>query len=146
MPKFETINTTLQDGAQFDKFLKYLPFQNFIKDDLEIVEVFESKGKEIVQLDKKEWVEKLKSAISGIGEVEQTLADKYEEEKQRNDELQERLEKLEKLLNQPKELPKIKADVKSDELEGARRLYSEKTGKKPYHGWDVETLKQKINE
>ena len=46
MPKFETINTTLEDGAQFDKFLKYLPFHNFIKDELEIISVIED-GKEI---------------------------------------------------------------------------------------------------
>lgn len=143
MPKFETIDTTLQDGVQFEKFLKYLPYQNFIKDNLEIVRVIED-GKEI---DKSKWNDLLINAVKSIGKTEPSLADKYEGEKKRNDELQERLDRLEKLLNEPKEMPKIQAKVESSEdIEALRAEYAEKIGKRAYHGWDAETLKQKINE
>ena len=143
MPKFETINTTLQDGVQFEKFLKYLPYQNFIKDELEVVKVFDGEK----ELDKADWVNALKDAIKDIGKEEPTLADKYELEKKRNDELQERLLRLETLLNEPKELPKKEPKVETaDDIESLRAAYKEKVGKKAYFGWDAETLKQKINE
>lgn len=39
--------------------------------------------------------------------------------------------------------PKVE---QSDDLAAARAEYTEKMGKRPFHGWDVETLRKKIAE
>lgn len=143
MPKFETISTTLEDGAQYGKFIKYLPYQNFIPNDLEIVKVTKD-GKEI---DKSKWEAILKETVNQMTKVEPSLGEKYEAEKQRNDDLQSRLEMLEKMLNKPKEIEPIEPEVSQTEtIDTVRDQYFEKVGKKAYHGWDIETLKQKMKE
>lgn len=144
MPKFETIDTTLEDGAQFNKFIKYLPYQNYIPSDLEIVKVVKDKE----EIDKTDWQKVLNSAIGGMTKVEPTIEEKYNSEKARNDELLERLAKLEAMLepkNQLIESIEPKIEIKLSELDQLREEYQEKVGKRPYHGWDIETLKQKIN-
>jgi hypothetical protein len=138
MPKFETINTTVEDGSQFVKFIKYLPFRSFIPKDLGIVKVVED-GKEI---DKTKWVKALSEAVSNMTKIEPTITEKYETEKRRNDELNERLIALEEKLGKDTENP---APVNVD-MEELKKAYTEKTGKKPYYGWDAETLTKKINE
>lgn len=40
----------------------------------------------------------------------------------------------------------VAAAPEADPLDAARELYSEVVGKRPYHGWDVETLNAKIAE
>lgn len=137
MPKFETVDTTLEDGAEFSNFLKYLPMKNFISDELKIVSVMED-GKEI---EKSKWEKMLIDIVQNIDKVEPTIDEKYESEKRRNDELEARLQELEKMIPKKAELKPERND-----LTELKKRYTEKTGKKPYHGWDAETLNQKINE
>lgn len=139
MPKFETIDTTLQDGVEFEKFLRYLPMKNFMLDKLKIVSVIED-GKEI---DKSKWETMLGYVINGMTKQEATLEEKYALEKQRNDQLEARMAELEKMI--PKKASvKQEQGQEQDELSDLRVSYTEKTGKKPFHGWDEKTLKQKI--
>lgn len=147
MPKFEVINIALEDGAQFEKFLKYLPYKGYILDDLKVVEATANGEK----IDTLKWQKRIDAKISEMGTVEETLHDKYEKEKRRNDDLESRLKELENLMSgEVKQLPKIEAKVESteetDEISELREAYKEKYGKRPYNGWDIETLKLKLKD
>lgn len=147
MPKFEVIDITLEDGAQLTKFLKYLPYKQYITDDLRIVKVV-SGGKEI---DKSKWENILEKAISAqpkpiskLDEAEKHL----KEEKLRNDELLKRIEALENkgTVDEIKQIgtPKIGTPVVL--MEELTEMYIAKFGRKPHYKWDEERLKEKLKD
>lgn len=150
MPKIETIVQTFQDGFNFDKFLKYLPYQAY--QSVKINSVLEKNGNDAKEIDPSKWVEKLNGVLAKMNMPEETLQEKLQKEKQRNDELLQRLERLEASLKpeiKTDELKpvqqKVESDEENDELESLKQQYIEKFGKNPHHLWKVETLKEKLN-
>lgn len=151
MPKIEKIVQTFQDGMNFDKFLKYLPYQMYKS--VKIHSVLEIDGQEKNEIDKDPWIAKLEAVLSKMNQPEESLQDKYEKEKLRNDELLARLERLEanlKVEQKPDELEKvdekeIEEEPDVDEFEELKKQYFDKFGKNPHHLWKVETLKEKLN-
>ena len=109
MPKIEKIVVTLQDGFEFNKFLKYFPLHGYLNDRLKVVKVFDKEK----EYEVKEWQKKLDDAILKLTTPEKTLDEKYIEEKQRNDELMERLAALEAKLGQP---VKVKEEIEIEKL------------------------------
>ncbi len=147
MPKVEVLSQKLRDGANFDKFLKYLPFQGFIRDKVKILKVVEKKDGKISEIDKTPWVERVKEVVNKMNQPKETIYDKYEKEKQRNDELSDRLAALEaKIGNSGKE---PKEETKDSNFESLTKtelveLYKEKFDKNPFHGWKKEELIEKL--
>jgi len=144
MPKVEKIQQKFQDGANFDKFLKYLPLQGYLNDKLRIVKVVED-GKEI---DKEPYSNRLREVVRKLNIPEETIQDKYKKEKERNDELMERLAMLEAKVNNPEHEPETEKVKEStfDNLTKAElsEHYKEKFGKNPFPGWKKDELIEKL--
>ena len=106
------------------------------------------------EVDKTPWEKKLNEAVKKMTTVEPTLKEKYEAEKDKatsqaklNAELMERLDSLEKSLKKPEKQSKTPiADGEKEEMKELRKAYLAKFEKKPYGGWDLETLKTKLEE
>lgn len=146
MPKVEKIQQKFREGANFNKFLKYLPFQGYINDKIRIVKAVDGEN----EVDKTPYEQKLKEVLIKLNTPEETIQDKYEKEKQRNDELSERLAALEAKFSQPKqELEKEKIEESTfEDLTKAEltELYKEKFGKNPFSGWKKEELMNKLKD
>ena len=55
----------------------------------------------------------------------------------------EDVELIRRLTNNP-EFESV-GDDDADDMEELRAAYTEQMGKKPYHGWDADTLREKMN-
>ncbi len=155
MAKIETIPQKLKEGANFNKFLKYLPAQGYIK--VKILKATDVKDGKVVEVDKSPYEKMLNEVISKKNTPEETIQDKYNKEKERNDELLARLAALESRVgNEPKqELEKEKIEagqeekVQSIDFENATKaelseVYKQKFGKKPFAGWKKEEIIEKL--
>jgi len=155
MPVIEKIDIDFCSEANYEKFLKYLPYQRYILEKLRIIEVTEND----VRLHVGEWEKRLSNRISEIDnpvpEKKTSNPESVDILVKENKELNERLEKLEKLLTQGKEPNKedseaIKEAVKEEDddvsFEELKVRYIDKFNKKPYYGWDKSVLIQKLKE
>lgn len=150
MPKIEKIVQTIEDGFPFQKFLKYLPFQGYINNKLKILRVFDSEK----DYDVAKWQQMLDEVVNKMAVPEKTIDEKYEDEKQRNDELMERLAALEAKLNpvtepefeeEPENEPENVNPAEPTEAQ-LRKEYEKKFKKKAHHLWSVETIKSKLKD
>jgi hypothetical protein len=153
MPKIEKIEQTFNETFEFPKFLKYLPYQGYLVDRLKVTRVFDSEK----EYDTAKWQKMLADVVVQMNVPEKNIHDKYEEEKQRNDELQKRLEALEAMLKEAPEkeeetaekpeTPENKQDEKPKKplTRGElSRMYLDRFGQKPHHLWTVDKLKEKL--
>lgn len=153
MALIETNVQTFEDGFEFEKFLKYLPFQGYLNRKLKVVRVFDKEQ----EYDVEKWQEMLKAVVTKIITPEKSLDEKYEDEKQRNNELQERLDALEAMIKGAEtkqgkvEVPVTETSVtETPETEPTeaqlRKAYEKKFKKKAHHLWSAETIKNKLKD
>jgi len=142
MPKVEKIQQKMSAGAEFDKFLKYLPYQGYIRDKTKVVKATE-KGEEV---DKAPFQERLSEVMKKLNTPEETIHDKYAKEKQRNDELMERITALEAKFEKPKENLKEFNPFDGLSKKELQEAYQEKFDKKPFHGWNKDELIEKLKD
>ena len=147
MPKVEIIQQKLEKGANFNKFLKYLPFQRYLTDKLKIVEAVQRKDGELIEVDKAPFEKQLNEVVAKLNVKEETIHDKYAKEKQRNDELMERIASLEaKFNNEQKEDLKEVNPFEDATKEELTKAYKVKFGKQPYNGWKKDVLIKRLKD
>lgn len=155
MPKIETINQTLSEFG-FEKFLKLLPHQGYIKDRLKVVKAVHEGTNE--SADTTVFEERLKKAYTP--EVEVVKVDEKTSLVAENLALKERLAAIEAKLGLSDEKPadleakdvpvketKSEKDVNVDEIEDInvlRALFTEKTGKAPHPNMGIAKLKSNL--
>jgi len=162
MPKIEAYSQTLESTFEFPKFLKYLPFQNYLNEKLKVERVFETTKDGHKDLPIDAYQKMLEDVIKTFTTPEKTIHDKYEDEKLRNEDLMNRLAALEAKMSEKDEL-KSTGDEKMIEFvnnqmpietkvpqqldEAALRAkYFKQEGKKAHHLWSAETIAKKLKD
>lgn len=129
MAKIETIVQKFEDGRNWQTFLKYLPYQGYLKGGVKVINVINIKGEVIEQLNVKEWQNQLNEVLLTLDVTPLSVEEKYEAEKKRNDELMERMASLE---------AKLGLAVRPNEIELAEKKMTEPVN---YSGWSLENLR-----
>lgn len=126
----------LMEGANFDKFVKYMPLKSYIGKETKVLKVFENDKECSID----EFELKVRNALDKKVQLNTDLKVELEKERKRNDELEMRLNRLE--ANTPKEPAPSKSLANETEVEIYERLF----GEKPHHNMKLETIKLKIEE
>jgi hypothetical protein len=128
--KVERTTVKLEDGDNFNKFIKYIPLKGYKKDELPSIEkVMENKDGQWVEIDKQPWVEKLNEILKVVPVADEKIDFKLLSERQANElkstkatlaAMNERLQALESKKQKKDETPaspeRLKLEAKAKEL------------------------------
>ncbi len=153
MPKIEKITQVHEDGANFKTFLKFLPFQGYVLNKVKVLRAIrKEKDAEYPIEDISKWVEMLEQAKT-TNAVNVNKMSKLEEEMERNDKLTEKVQLLEKSLEDLKlrvgtgiKAPTNIIDAHEKKPSKAmKEEYFRLFGKRVFGGWTAEEVQDKIN-
>lgn len=138
----------VHDTVEWANFLKNISANGYCKVDVESVKIIEKVKENNFFVDK---VSDYENVDAIKKEVETAFKNQTEEvltpEQQKIADLEAKLNALLGLKEEKPSKKEVKKEISNPEdLEVLRAEYTDKVGKKPFHGWDAEQLKEKIAE